>query len=108
MYILIQQSTVHKAKSSQSLLKACNDTFVDFDIVLTLLGEILSWSLVGIKGLIRREKFSMVHSCDSEKLAYLEPIYRVNVVIMLSESLTWEHLGQCSLCKDHSKQSWLS
>lgn len=29
-YILIQQSTVHKAKSSQSLLKACNDAFVDF------------------------------------------------------------------------------
>ena len=25
-YILIQQSTVHKAKSSQSLLKACDDT----------------------------------------------------------------------------------
>ena len=78
------------------------------DIVLTLLGEILSWSLVEVKGLICREKFSIVHSCNSEKLAYLEPIYPVNVVIMLSESLTWEHLGQCSLCKDHSKQSWLS
>ena len=30
LYILIQQSTVHKAKSSQSLLKACNDTLVSF------------------------------------------------------------------------------
>ena len=68
------------------------------DIVLTLLGEILSWSLVGVKGLIHREKFSMFHSCDSEKLAYLEPIYRVNVVIMLSESLTWEHLGHSVHC----------
>ena len=29
-YILIQQSTVHKAKSSQSLLKACDDTFANF------------------------------------------------------------------------------
>ena len=29
-YILIQQSTVRKAKSSQSLLKACDDTFVNF------------------------------------------------------------------------------
>ena len=37
------------------------------DIVLTLLGEILSWSLVGVKGLICREKFSIFHSCDSEK-----------------------------------------
>ena len=33
-----------------------------------------------VKGLICREKFSIVHSCDSEKLAYLEPIYPVKWV----------------------------